>query len=244
MKSLKKTARLTGVFYLVIFFANMFSFFLVGSTLSVAGDATATANNILANTPLFRASIGSYLLVFLSEIAVAVLLYVLLKPVNKTLSLMAMAARLAEATVLGINLLNHAFPLLLLGGADSLTSFSPDQVNALVMLFLDAHHYGVLISEAFFAMALAILGVLLIKADYIPGIFGILMFIGSAGYVADSIGIFLFPAAESIIATAIIAPLVVAELSFTLWLLIKGVRDPRPDDRSPLPAAQTEGAAA
>ena len=48
MNSVKKTARITGVLYLVIFFANIFVFFMVSGSLTEAGDAAATAANIQA----------------------------------------------------------------------------------------------------------------------------------------------------------------------------------------------------
>ena len=231
MHSEKRIARLTGVLYLIIFFANIFAYFFVGETLKVTGDATATANNIIASEGMFRAAIGSYLLVFLSDLGVAVLLYVLLKPVNRILALVALSARLIQTAIHGINMINYVFPLLLLSGADYLTVFSPDQINALVLLFLDAHGYGVLLSEAFFALALITLGYLVFKSDLFPGIFGILIAVAGAGYVLDSFGIFLMPNAEALIANIIILPAIVGELSFTLWLLIKGVKN-RPETQT------------
>ena len=65
MNSEKKTARMTGILYLIIFFANIFVFFFVTPSVSVPGDATATANNILASESLYRAGLVSYLIVFL-----------------------------------------------------------------------------------------------------------------------------------------------------------------------------------
>lgn len=241
MNSEKRIARIAGVLYLIIFFTNMFAYFLVGDGLIVPGDATATANNIMGSEPLFRAGIVSYLFVFLSDLGVAVLLYILLRSVNQPLALVAMIARLMQTTIHGLNLINWFFPLLLLNGADYLTVFNPDQLNALVLLFLDAHYYGVLISEAFFALALLVGGYLVFKSELFPGIFGVLMVIAGAGYVLDSFGIFLFPGAQEIIAQIILITAVAGELPFTLWLLIKGVKDPQPESESALAA---EGVAA
>ena len=241
MTTEKRTARITGVLYLIIFFANMFAYFFVADSLNEPGNATATANNIMAAEGLFRAGIVSYLLVFLSDLGVAVLLYVLLKPVNNTLSLVAMIARLLQTAITGVNMINYFFPLLLLSGADYLTVFDPDQLNALVLLFLNVHDYGVLISEAFFALALVTGGYLVFKSELFPGIFGIFMVVAGVGYVLDSFGIFLMPGAEAIIAQIIIVTAVAGELPFTLWLLIKGVKNPDPESRGTL---ATEGATA
>lgn len=226
MNSVRKTARMTGVFYLAIFFANLFVFLFVSGSLNVAGDATATAENIRASESLYRSGIVSYLIVFLSEIGTTILLYTLLAPVNKTLSLLMVATRLMQAAVHAANLINFIFPLILINGGDYLTAFAPEQINSLVLLFTDAHYYGVLVSEAFFAVSLFLLGYLVVRSELFPGILGILLAIAGGFYVLDSFGIFLMPQHEALFANLIIAPAIVAELSFTLWLLIKGIRTP------------------
>jgi hypothetical protein len=223
MDSINRLARTTGFLYLVIAVANFFVFFFIVPSVSVPGDATATANNILASESLYRAGIASYLVVFLSDIAVAVLLYVLLKPVSRTLALIMMVARLAQTAIHGMNLLNYVFPLLLLNSADSLTVFEPGQLHALALLFSDAHNLGVLISEAFFGLSTVLLGYLVFKSGFFPRILGVLLVIAALGYFVDSFGILLFPDYAGIIAQVVPAALIIGELSFTFWLLVKGV---------------------
>jgi hypothetical protein len=243
MNSEKRTARVTGILYLIIFFANIFVYFFISGSLSVPGDAAATASNILASESLYRTGIVSYLLVFLSEIGVAILLYILLKPVSRALSMMAMVTRLMQAAIHSVNLLNFVFPLLLLNGAGYLNAFAPDQLQAASLLFLDAHHYGVLISEAFFCVSLLLLGYLLYKSDLFPGILGILLAIAGLFYALDSFGIFLMPQHEAFIANIMVAPVIISEMSFILWLLIKGVRTPEQDDSVALKTTPAEQAA-
>jgi hypothetical protein len=187
----------------------------------VPGDAATTANNIMASEGLFRAGIVSDSVVFLIEIVITVLLYVLLKPVSKTLSLVAAFSRLAMTIIQGINLLNYFIPLLLLSGADYLTVFKPDQLHALVLLFLNAHEYVVLIWGLFFSLHLFVLGYLVYKSGYIPRILGVLLVFASLSYLIQSFGNFLLPEYEEIFAT--IGFLSIIELAFALWLLIKGV---------------------
>jgi hypothetical protein len=225
--SIKKTTRITGSLYLIIFIANMFAYFFVRARLIIPGDAAATASNIIASEGLFRLGFVSYLVVFLSDIGVSVLLYVLLKPVSKTLALLALVTRLAQTAIHGVNLLNQVFVLLLLSGADYLAGFESSQLNILAMLFLNAHEYGVLISEAFFSLHMFVLGYLIIKSEYLPKILGYFVFLASLGYVLDSFGIFLLPRYESIIAQIIIIPVVIGELFLTFWLLVKGVNTER-----------------
>jgi len=237
MNSVKKTARVTGLFYLAIFFANLFVFIFVSGSLNVAGDAAATAENIRASEALYRSGVVSYLIVFLSEIGATVLLYKLLKPVNETVALLMMVTRLMQAAVHAVNLVNFIFPLILINGGDYLTTFTTGQVDSLVLLFTDAHYYGVLVSEAFFAVSLFLLGYLVYKSELFPSILGIMLAIAGAGYVLDSFGIFLLPQEAALFANIMIAPAIIAELSFTLWLLIKGVRTPKAESRKAIAAA-------
>ena len=173
----------------------------------------------MASEGLFRLGIVSDSFVFLIEIVLTVLLYVLLKPVNKTLSLVAAFSRLAMTIIQGINLLNHFFVLALLSGAGYLTVFTPDQLHALVMLFLNAHATVVLIWGLFFGLHLFVLGYLVYKSGYIPGILGILLIIASLSYLIQSFGNILLPRYKEIFAT--VGFLSIIEIAFPLWLLIK-----------------------
>jgi hypothetical protein len=226
MNSLKKTARIAGALILIISVFAPFSMMYVPSNLIVPGDAATTASNIMASEGLFRAGIVSDSLVFLIEIGITVMLYVLLKPVSKTLSLVAAFSRLAMTIIQGINLLNHFTALLLLSGADYLQVFEPDQLHALVLLFLNAHEYVALIWGLFFGLHLFFLGYLVYKSGYIPRIVGVLLVVASLCYLLQSVGNILLPEYEEIFAT--IGFLSIIELAFPLWLLIKGVKDQQP----------------
>jgi hypothetical protein len=225
MNSNKKIARVAGFLYLIIIVCAGFSEGYVRSNLIVPGDATATANNIVASEWLFRVGFVSDLIAFLSDLVVSVLFYVLLKPVSKTLSLIAASLRLlAHPAIASINLLNHFIALLLVSGAEYLTVFETDQLHALVLLFLNAHTYGYLIGGAFFGLHCFVLGYLLFKSDLFPGILGILLVLASLGYLIESFGNFLFPNYEEVFVWIVAVPAVIAELSLCLWLLLKGVK--------------------
>ena len=225
-------ARLTGLLLLLLVVVGPFSQLYVPSTLIVPADATATADNIRASESLFLSGIVGQSVVFLTEIVLTVLLYVLLRPVSRTLSLVAAFARLALAIIQGINLLPLFIALLLLSGAGYLTVFEPDQLDALVLLFLNAHGYGVFIWQLFFGFHLLMLGYLIFKSGYFPRILGILMVLGSLGYLLDSYGNILFPNYEEIFGVIVGVTAVIGELPFFLWLLIKGVNVERYNERA------------
>lgn len=223
MNSIERTARVAGLLYLIIAICAGFSFGYMRSTLIVPGDAAATVSNLMASEWLFRLGIVSDAVVFLAEIVLIALLYALLRPVSKTLSLAAAFARLAMTIMQGMNLLNYFFVLLLLSGAGYLTVFEPDQLQALVLLFLNAYEYVALIWGTFFGLHTLLLGYLVYKSGYFPRILGVLLVFASIGYLTDSFGNFLWPQYDALYASAVVVLALLGELPFTFWLLIKGV---------------------
>ena len=101
MNSIQKSARIAGGLYLLITILSIFVHFYVPAQLVVPGDAATTADKIMASEGLFRMGIGSELILLLSEIVVSVILYGLLKPVSKTLALVAAVSRLAMTAIHG-----------------------------------------------------------------------------------------------------------------------------------------------
>src|SRR5207244_6318786 len=80
-------ARIGGVLYLIIIVIGFCSEFFVRDKLVVSGDVTATANNIAASESLWRISIAGELILLVCAVALTMILYVLLSPVNKNLAL-------------------------------------------------------------------------------------------------------------------------------------------------------------
>jgi hypothetical protein len=142
-----------------------FSLLYVPSRLVVPGDAATTASNILASETLFRLGIVSGLLSQISFVFVGLLLYQLLKPVNKTMALLMVILNLIGIPISMANEANQLAILFVLHGAGSPALFTPDQVHALVLMFLNLHDNGINIAlftswgELFLAMWLLITGI-------------------------------------------------------------------------------------
>jgi hypothetical protein len=220
--SIQGTARLAAVLYLLIAILAGFVHLYVPGALIVPGDATATASNIRASEGLFRAGIGVELVLLLSEVALSVLLYVLLRPVDKTLSLIAAASRLVMTTIHGLNVLGHVAVLLLLSGAGYLTAFAPNQIDALVMASLDAYAYGFSIGIVFLVLHAFPLGYLIYRSGYFPKVLGVLFMVAALGYLTDGLAHVLVPGYVKG-APYIALPIALSEIAFPLWLLFKGV---------------------
>jgi hypothetical protein len=90
-------ARIAGVSLLVIILSGALS-----NDLIVAGDAAATAHNILAHERKFRVGLAGEMIMLNSDVVLALALYALLKPVNEILALLGTFWRIANAIVLGV----------------------------------------------------------------------------------------------------------------------------------------------
>jgi len=229
-------AKIAGFLYLIIIISGIFAEFIVRSSLIVTGDATATAGNILASEGFFRAGIAGDLVMIMCDVALALLFYILFKPVSQALSLLAAFFRLVQAAILSVNLLNLFFVLQLLSGADYLNAFNSEQLNAQLLLFLNAHRTGYAIGLVFFGVQCLVLGYLIIKSGFIPRILGFLLIAASFGYLLDSFASFLlvnYTDYEEIFMLVVFVPAFIAELSLCLWLIVKGVSVP--PDGHPIP---------
>ncbi len=221
-KSIQGLAKIAGGLYLLITVLAIFTHFYVPGELIVAGDASITANNIAENQSLFRGGIFSELIILLSEVVLSLILYVIFKPVSKTLSLISAVSRLAMTTIHGFNVLNKIFVLVLLSGAGYLSVFDPNELNALVMFFLDGYSYGFGLGIVFLGLHAILLGYLIFVSGYFPKFLGILFVLASLGYFIDSFLLLLLP--SYVPGQAFIAiPIAIAELAFPIWLLIKGI---------------------
>jgi hypothetical protein len=221
--SIAKTARTGGILYLIIIVAGIFAEIFVRSKLIVPGDATATANNILASELRFRIGFAGALIMLLCDVAVTLVFYALLRPISKDLALLAAFFRLISIAIMGINLLNHFAALFPLGSADYLKVFEPHQLHALAYLSLRSYDYGYNISLVFFGFHCLLLGYLLFRSSYFSRILGVLLTIAGLCYITNSFSWFLAPTFAVKIYPAILLPCFVGELSLSLWLLFKRI---------------------
>jgi len=231
-------ARSCGVLYLYIFIAGSFAELGVRSKLIVSGDAAATAANIIASESLFRFGFSGELLHLACDVAVAILLYALLRPVDRYIALLAAFMRLVCDVILATASLSHFAALHLLGGSEYLKTFQPDQLQSLALLAMNLHGDGYAISLVFFGFACLSLAYLIFRSGYLPRTIGSLMAVAGACYLVNSFAHFLHPATgAALFNVGILVPCFVAELSLTLWLLVRGVNVAQWEERESEEAA-------
>jgi hypothetical protein len=224
-------ARVAGILYLIMIIFGMGAQIIYGN-LIVADNITATISNITASESLFKVAIVSDLVMATCYLLFAWALYVLLKPVNKNVALLFMLLTTVSVAIMCLNMLNQFAALILLNGTSYLTAFGAVQLNALVQLFLDMHHYGYCIAQITFGLWLLPLGYLVIKSGFLPRILGIMLIIATFGNLLVFCSAFLLPGYESYGDMAAIL-----EIPFGLWLLIMGVKVRAPAWGNDLPVA-------
>jgi hypothetical protein len=224
-------ARAGGVLYLVIIAAGLFDEAFVREKLIVSGNATATANHVMASELLWRVSIAGDLVKLACAVALALIFYVLLRPVSKNLALLAAFFNLVSIAVEAACKLHLFAALFLLGGADYLRAFEPHQLHALAYLALKSHDRGFAISLVFFGWQCIVIGVLIFRSGYLPRILGVLMQIAGLCYLVNSFALFLSPGFAALLFPAIMIPAFVGESSVCLWFIVKGVNLPKWQER-------------
>jgi hypothetical protein len=231
MNSIKKTARIAGMLYLVNGLTGFFGIVYVPSRLVVSGNAAATAQNILASERLFRLGIASELICAVEFIFLLWALYRLLGGVDRTHASLMLILGLAFVPLMCLNVLNEIAALTLLRGGDFLSALGQPQREAMAMLFLDMHRYGYVIGWIF-GPWLFFFGLLVFKSGFLPRVLGALLIAACFGYLADSLTPLLLPDFAILVGRIASIPLTLGEPAIILWLLIRGAKD------QPLPALE------
>jgi hypothetical protein len=221
--SIKKIARVGGLLYLIIIVAGIFTEIFVRDKLIVSGDATATANNIMASPFMWRIGIACDIIMHVCDVPLMVILYVLLKPVNKYLALLAMVFTLTQSAVMVASKLSLLMPLFLAANTEYLKAFELNQVHALTYLSIKMDGYGFGIGLIFFGFACLVNGYLLFRSGYFPKALGVMMQIAGICYLINSFVLILAPHLADMMFPSILLPSFIAETSFCFWLLSKGV---------------------
>jgi hypothetical protein len=221
----RKSALTAGISLIIMIFAAFFSYGIVHGSLLVKGDASVTYHNIMSSNMLFNAGIFGWFIILICDIVVAWSFYIFLIPLNKNLSLLGAWLRLTYASILGIAMLNLIFVLIITKSADFLSFFKIDQLQAFVMLFLEAFDIIWSIGLIIFGGHLMIVGYLTFKSDTIPKVISILLLIASISYIIiHSCYTFLpqYDGITTILESILTVPMILGELGFGIWLLFKG----------------------
>ena len=218
--NVQRYARIAGVLFLISLVAGGFGEAYAPSKLIVAHDAAATVANIKNFDFLYRLGFASFLIESLCDITLVLLLYALLKPVNKHLSLLAAFFGLVGTALFAFAELFYFAPLLIMRGSGYLQTFTPDQLNALILLSMKFYGYAGMLFTAYYGMSWIVRAYLIWNSGYLPKFLGVLMAIWGIGFVVRNFALILAPAYASDVLLMLMFP---GGLLLAVWLLVKGV---------------------
>lgn len=224
MTAQTRTARVAGALYLA-YIAVTIAASVTRDQLIVAGDAAATAQTLLSSEQLFGVAVVGDILAGVLFLLTAWALYVLLRPVNRSVALLFLLLNATGVAIQCLNVLNLVAAGLVVTDAGLAGALAADQGPALALLFVGMHENGFMIAQFFYAAWLLPLGYLVLRSEYLPRLLGVILIVESAAWLLYPLQHFLFPGVDGVSDVSSVIGFI-GEFSLMLWLLIKGVHEP------------------
>ena len=197
----RKLALIAGSSYLVIFFAAIFANFFVLESINNAPLVTIQDNSMVV-----RLGILAFLITVVFDVVVAWALQELYK--EHELTLLSTLFRMMHAAIMAV----AVFSLVV-----SLSSTSEQEI----LKQADIFNIIWLIGLFFFGLHLILLGKIIGR----PRLIGVFLALAGTMYMVDTGAHFLLPSYEnyaSVFLAMVAIPSIAGEMSFSIWLLIKG----------------------
>lgn len=215
-------ARIAGVLYLLTILAGIFAQGFVSERLIISGDPAATSTKILAHRSLFEWSFTIYMIEMACQIITTALFYFLLRPVNRSLALVAAFLSLSGCIIKTFARVFYIAPLFVLGGAQYLNVFNTQQLQALALLFLKVNDRGAAMALAFFGFEALFNGYLIFRSTFLPRILGALSMAAGLGWLT-----FLYPPLGYRLFLYVAAFALLGSAAMIFWLIVFGVNEER-----------------
>jgi hypothetical protein len=215
--SLRRAALIAGIGLLLMAIVALSSG-LTLDALVVDGNAAKTARNVFDHAQRLRFVAGGFVIVAVLDLVVAWALYVLLRPVNRSVAMLAAWLRVAYAAIFVTSVTSLFSAVRDATGADFVRAFPPRQLDAQVVTAVNAFKDGWNLALVIFGLHLLVLGYLVVKSSYIPSVLGVLLMIAAVGYLIDSAGGLLSTSYSANVA----AFTFVGEVLLMGWLLWRG----------------------
>ena len=194
---------------------------MVRSALIVPGDAAATARAIAENEMLWRLGLATHLLYLVPAMTVNVIVSGLFRSTEPTLARLALVFGSAAVTVEAVALVYLYVPLAI--GEHGTALAALEDAPALIYLATRLFATGFGFSLLLFAGFCALIGALILRSRVVPRVLGAMMILAGVCYIVNTVALTVSPGFFQLINPIVLLPIVVAELSLALWLLVKGI---------------------
>lgn len=220
-------ARIAGFIYLFAMAMGIFSQSFVLGRIIVPGDAAATAHNVVASAGMFRLGVALDVITCVTDVVIGWAFYELLKSIDRSLALLGVFLRIADAAILATVTLSGLLTLRVLSGVDYLRAFDANQLYGLAKLYLAARGLGFYIAFVFLGFGSTIFAYLLFTSRFVPRVLAAWGVFSSLLLAIGSLAVILFPWFADNASMAYMIPMFFYEVALGLWFLIKGVKTPR-----------------
>ncbi|RAK60185.1 hypothetical protein DJ021_10420 [Phenylobacterium hankyongense] len=225
--SQRTAAQIAGAILLLAMASSIFAEFVGLGAIEISDDVGATARSIVASEQLVRIAAVTDLVCFVSDVAIAAALYVVLRPINRGLAAFGAFLRVADAVVLAMSTVALFAALRLLGGAPYLQSFDVEQLQTLARLLLGVRADTMSFGWVFLGLGQAVFAWLWLKSGYIPKLLAAWGIFASSLLALVPLALMVLPQIRGAVGMLYMAPMFFYEVPLGIWLLVKGIREVR-----------------
>ena len=220
----RRIGRILALLSLALIITGVFAQGFVSERLIDFSNATTTANNILAHKGLFQFGFTVYLIEMACNVATTALWYVLLRPVNRSMALVAAFIDLGGCVIKTVARVFFIVSLWLLlhTGSPALSGFTSEQVQSISLILLRVNNSGAATAMAFFGFSVTLNGYLMFRSTFLPRWLGVLSMLCGICWLT-----FLYPPLGSRVFTFAAPVGLLSVIVMILWLLIRGVDEDR-----------------
>jgi len=233
--SSKRLARIGGLAYLALAALTGFAY-SASASLYIAGDAAGTTARLAADPALVRAAVAADLAGGVAWVLCALILYRLLVGLGPGAAQALVVFTSLGAGIMMLNCVLQLAALRVATGAIDLPALGAAGTSGAAQLLMDTHAYGTIVASVFMGLWLIPFGMLVRRSGgLLPGPVGSLLIIGGACYLAKVLAAILAPELHEAIKGVILMVPTVPEVVMVGFLLVVGVRSPRPEGLQAVP---------
>jgi hypothetical protein len=224
----QSAARVAGLAYLISVAFVVYANFGMRGGLLVSGDVAETVRRISAAVPLFRLSVAFDVVYCVGTVVLLSALYVVLRPVNRYLALLAMLLKLMYAATAMLMVLSWHTIARLVTNPVYAQALGADQLQAMVKLNTSATMDEYYVGLAFWAVSATVIGWLWLRSGYVPKALALFGFVSAAWCTLCAFAYISSPAFSQVVNLWWFdTPLAIFDIVLSFWLLFKGLRGTR-----------------
>lgn len=216
-------ARVAGLCWLMCIGCGIYAEGFVRAKLVVHGDAVATIHNILINEATYRLAAAAEFIGTAAYLVLTAIMYRLLAPVNKTVSLIAAFFSIVGCTIWILGVADDVVPFMVFSQAHAHGAIATEPMQTVAFAFVRLQGASLTIGMICFGVQCFLMGLLIVKSTFLPKLIGIVLVVGGAGYFVTSIADIASLPIGSLLEAYGNQPGAVGELLMGLWLTVVGV---------------------